>query len=169
MTTQNHHRDPPHPEQRPRRTHRCHKDAQAHPARNHCGRGPSPKKLEEQAQGAPVTFLGYRKDIPHILAQHTLLVHCSPREGTPYVIYEALAAGLPVIATPVGGVADQITHGTNGLLITPHQLTETLRSLSQDITFLRHLTRGARTHHRPISIQTMAEHTNQIYRRYGQP
>src|SRR5207248_7974618 len=62
--------------------------------------------LREQARasGAPVTFLGDRDDVPSLLAAADVLVLPSDWEARPLVVQEALRAGVPVVATDVGGV-----------------------------------------------------------------
>lgn len=65
---------------------------------------------------AVVYFLGRRNDIPQILATSDIFVLPSRSEGQPFALKEALAAGVPCIATRVGGIAEVITHNRNGLL-----------------------------------------------------
>ncbi len=64
-----------------------------------------------------VFLLGYREDIPSIMAASDIFVLPSYREGTPLVIYEAMAAGLPVIATNIAGIPEQIIDDQSGYLI----------------------------------------------------
>lgn len=63
------------------------------------------------------TWLGYRDDIPDVLASVDVLVVNSDDEGGPRVVMEAMAAGKVVIATPVGYVPEVITHRFNGFIV----------------------------------------------------
>ena len=65
-----------------------------------------------------VHFLGWRRDIPALLGALSLVVLPTVMdfEGTPLAVIEALAAGRPVVASDVGGVAEVIRHGETGLL-----------------------------------------------------
>lgn len=78
---------------------------------------------EENDLGKKVIFLGARSDIPDILSASDIHVHPSHHEGLPNSILEAMAAGLPVIATAVGGIPELITDEENGLLVAPHAPT----------------------------------------------
>ena len=66
-----------------------------------------------------VTFAGHRADIPEILATLDLFVLPSLWEGMLNAVLEAMAAGLPVVATAVGGTAEVVVDGVTGLLVTP--------------------------------------------------
>jgi glycosyltransferase involved in cell wall biosynthesis len=66
-----------------------------------------------------VRFLGYRKDIPELLSAADIYVHTSVVEGFGIAIIEAMAIGLPVVATNVGGIPEIITNGENGILVPP--------------------------------------------------
>lgn len=65
-----------------------------------------------------VRFLGEVGDVPELLARSRMLVLASQSEGTPLVLLEAMARGLPVVATRVGGCAEVVTHEA-GLLVPP--------------------------------------------------
>lgn len=87
------------------------------------GEGPLRGELEEEIveRGLDdvVSSLGFREDVPAVLAATDVFVLPSYREGTPRVITEAMASGLPVVASDVGGVPEQVVDGENGYLIPP--------------------------------------------------
>jgi len=64
-----------------------------------------------------VFLTGFRDDIPRVLAASDILVLPSFREGTPRVITEAMASGLPVVATDIAGIPEQVVDGKSGYLI----------------------------------------------------
>jgi glycosyltransferase involved in cell wall biosynthesis len=66
-----------------------------------------------------VHFLGWRDDAPAIMRSADALVLPSLAEALPLAILEAMACGKPVIATPVGGVAEAVVDGETGFLVTP--------------------------------------------------
>jgi glycosyltransferase involved in cell wall biosynthesis len=68
--------------------------------------------------GGRVHFLGYRRDLPRIAAASDVAVLSSDNEGTPVALIEAAAAGLPVIATSVGGVAEVVSEDV-GIVVPP--------------------------------------------------
>jgi len=63
-----------------------------------------------------VHFLGWRADIDRLYADLDVVVLTSRNEGSPVALIEAMAAGVPVVSTDVGGVADVVDHGRSGLL-----------------------------------------------------
>lgn len=63
-----------------------------------------------------IAFTGARDDVPSILASVDWLLLPSRWEGMPYVVLEAMAASLPVVATPVDGAADLVVDGVTGYL-----------------------------------------------------
>jgi glycosyltransferase involved in cell wall biosynthesis len=68
---------------------------------------------------ANIRFLGVRSDIPAILASLDMLVHPSHTESMPNAVLEAMASGLPVVATSAGGTPEAIENGKTGLLVPP--------------------------------------------------
>jgi glycosyltransferase involved in cell wall biosynthesis len=95
------------------------------------GDGPLLASLSELAVAlgiAPfVHFLGARSDVPDVLNAMDVFVLCSSSEGLPLVIPEAMATGLPVVATSVGGLPSVIDQGLTGFLV-PAGDEEGLRS-----------------------------------------
>ena len=66
-----------------------------------------------------VKFAGWQLDLPLVYSAIDIVVLSSLNEGTPVAIIEAMAAGLPVVATSVGGVPDVVHHQRTGLLVPP--------------------------------------------------
>lgn len=85
------------------------------------GDGSDRAALEAQAAalglGEAVRLLGFRKDVPAILSVLDGYVLASRSEGLGTAILEALAAGLPTVATEVGGIPDSVRHERTGLLV----------------------------------------------------
>ncbi|SBT04713.1 Glycosyltransferase [Candidatus Accumulibacter aalborgensis] len=76
-----------------------------------------------------VRFMGECTDVPEQLAQFDIFVLASEQEGRPTSIMEAMAAGLPVVATRVGGVADLVIDGQSGLLVAPDDVAALTRAI----------------------------------------
>jgi glycosyltransferase involved in cell wall biosynthesis len=96
------------------------------------GDGPLRGELEAQA-GAAMTLTGVRHDVPALLARADLVVFSSDWEGLPLVALEALAAGTPVLSTPVEGMRslpvtvvppDGLADGILALLADPERCAE---------------------------------------------
>ena len=67
--------------------------------------------------GARVHFLGVRADVAEMLSACDIFALSSHWEGSPLAVMEAMAAGLPVVATAVGGVPELVADGETGLLV----------------------------------------------------
>lgn len=85
------------------------------------GDGPLRGQVEKLAQRlgltSRVTFCGFRLDIPERLAQAQVFLLISKWEGFPRSILEAMRAGLPVVASDVGGVPESVVDGETGFVI----------------------------------------------------
>jgi glycosyltransferase involved in cell wall biosynthesis len=68
-----------------------------------------------------VTFLGMRQDAYDVMSVFDVAVLSSDYEGSPIVVMEYMDAGLPVVATRVGGVADLVDDGVTGVLVEPRR------------------------------------------------
>lgn len=66
-----------------------------------------------------IRFLGQVHDPSRLYHESDIMVLTSDREGTPNVVLEAMASGLPVVATKVGGLADIVRDGETGYLVEP--------------------------------------------------
>lgn len=77
------------------------------------------QEIEQRKLSDTVSLLGYRSDIPSVTAACDVFVLPSYREGTPRVITEAMASGLPVVATNIAGIPEQVVDGESGYLFPP--------------------------------------------------
>ena len=94
-----------------------------------------------------VEFLGHRDDVPALLAAADIFVLPSRSEAFPNGAIEAMAAGLPVVASAVGGLLDLIETGRTGILVPPSDpepLAVAIRSLYDDPQRAREMGREAR-------------------------
>lgn len=85
------------------------------------GDGPERPRLEAQAAalgvGGRVRFVGQQRDVRPFYAAADVLALPSHSEGSPYVLLEAMAARLPIVATRVGGVPEMVEDGRTALLV----------------------------------------------------
>lgn len=97
------------------------------------GEGPQRPQLEQlirdKALVGRVHLAGWRPDIPEVLAAGTALILSSLWEGMPNVILEAMASGLPVVATRVEGTSELIIDGRTGLLVPPQSPPELVTAI----------------------------------------
>jgi glycosyltransferase involved in cell wall biosynthesis len=107
------------------------------------------------------------------LSKAGVFVLPSYAEGLPMALLEAMAWGIPVIATPVGGIPELITHGENGLLVQPGDvpaLTRALRDLAGNVELREKLGRAARARiDQAYALDSVLGRLGKIYRRYGIP
>lgn len=112
------------------------------------GDGPERDRLQQMANHLHLRaeFAGMRLDAPALLASFDVAVVSSFSEGTPLVVLEAMAAGVPLVATAVGGIPTQVRHGIEALLVAPGDasaLAQACRQLLTDKPLARRLARAA--------------------------
>lgn len=121
-----------------------------------------------------VEFLGRQRDIPHILHQLNLLVVPTiTEEAFGRVIIEAQAAGVPVVATRVGGIVDIIDDGVNGLLVPAKDIqamSEAIIKILRDIKLAKNLAVcGRKSVEKKFTLKQMVDSTLKVYQEARQP
>jgi glycosyltransferase involved in cell wall biosynthesis len=135
------------------------------------GTGPEERRLRAlvRAKGLDqrVLMLGFRRDVPDVLAALDVVLLPSDHEGSPLAVMEAMAAGKPIVATRVGGVPELIEDGTHGLLVPPRDpraLADALGRLLRDPRLREQLGRQARERQsRDFDIATTVRRLETLY------
>lgn len=129
-------------------------------------RGELEREVETRHLGDMVSFTGHRSDIPQILALSDLSVLTSDREGFSNTVIESLAAGVPVVATDVGGNSEAIVDGECGLIVQPDDLTGlagALKKILTDDTLRHQMSQAARVRAQRFSLENMLDETRRLY------
>ncbi|MCX7011754.1 MAG: glycosyltransferase family 4 protein [Candidatus Sumerlaeota bacterium] len=117
-----------------------------------------------------VVFAGFREDVPRVLAALDLFVAPSISEGLGTAILEAAAAGLPIVATNVGGIPDTVRDGETGLLVPPADpaaLAQALLRMYRDRPLAQRLGAAAAAHVRAeFSESTLVDKNDALYRQW---
>ena len=128
------------------------------------------RQLRHRAEGLPVEWAGFTP-APEFLAGIDVLLAPSWEEPFGLVILEAMAAGVPVVATDAGGPAGIITAGVTGYLVPPRQpaaLAAAVRALAADPEGTAALARRARALvEERYGARAMAERVEALYRSLG--
>jgi glycosyltransferase involved in cell wall biosynthesis len=135
------------------------------------GDGPCREELVRLAQelglGGTVRFLGEVRDVPALLRRASVFILPSRSEGISLTLLEAMAAGVPVIATRVGGNPEVVVDGQTGLLVpaqSPNDLADALlriRGNNEDAQLLGRA--GRRRVESHFDIRTMVAHYERLY------
>lgn len=116
------------------------------------GDGPERHSIEAAVnRSTAVRMIGHCNDVPKLLSSADMLAVTSEYEALPMVILEAMAAGVPVIASHVGDIPRAVSHGETGILFPPGQtqaLTDAVITLSRDQVLRQELGSTAREKHR---------------------
>ncbi len=113
-----------------------------------------------------ISLLGWREDIPELLPLFEVLVLTSRWEGLPRVCPQAMAAGVPIVATAVDGIPEAVQDGVNGYLQTPGDIQGFARKLEyllQHPDVSRKMGRQGRQRVAEFDIHRMVEQQEALY------
>jgi glycosyltransferase involved in cell wall biosynthesis len=135
------------------------------------GEGPLRPALEsliaELGLSSRVRLLGFRSDTISLYQALDVFVLSSRREGLPNVVLEAMAMGVPVVATRVGGLLELVEPGRNGLLVEPDSVADLARAVERllaDSAQRSHLaTEARRTIESRFSFQKRMDAIRHVY------
>jgi len=129
-------------------------------------------KLKEQVENLGladnVRFLGWRSDVDEIMGCFDIFVLPSLNEGMGRVLVEAMSAGLPIVASSVGGIPDLVKHEENGLLVPPADagaLERAISDLLSDKPRRKRMGETGKRMCRPYSVEAMVEKIDNLYSR----
>ena len=133
------------------------------------GDGPERNNLESLIANhnleSKIKLLGEQKKASEYLSKFDIFVLPSVKEGFPYAILEAMAAGLPIVAAPVGGIPE--AQGDAGILVPPKDskaLATAIQSLIDDPKRAKKMGLAAHERIKQFSFEKMLEETIKIYK-----
>jgi glycosyltransferase involved in cell wall biosynthesis len=130
-------------------------------------RGQMEAKAREMGLGDRVRFLGYRTDAVRVMAAGDLFVLSSQFEGLPIALLEAMALGLPVVATRAGAIPEVVINEEHGLLVdalSPASLAAGMSRALADRDLQERLSRNACERVRSeFGIDAMVRKTEELY------
>jgi glycosyltransferase involved in cell wall biosynthesis len=119
--------------------------------------------------GECVRFTGFRGDVPALLSEASVSVLPSLSEGLSNVVLETMAAGVPVVATSVGGTPEMVEEGVTGMLVAPRDsvaLAEAIGAMLADPARAAAIGRAGREQvARRYSLEAMVRGTEALYER----
>lgn len=139
------------------------------------GDGPLRADVEAAVEGAGlgdrVRMAGLRSDVADLLGCFDVFVLTSLWEGLPRVIPEAMAAGVPVVASSVGGVGEAISDGVDGLLVPPRDagaFGDRIGKVLADRELAARLRQAGRRRASDFDVSVMIGRLDELYRRLAE-
>jgi len=135
------------------------------------GDGPEKKFFESRIHKLglenKIYLLGFRIDAVEIISILDIFILCSPYEGMPNVILEAMVYGIPVIVTSVGGVIELIKDNENGMTVeygNPNALAEKILYCINNKTEIQKMALKSKEYVKKFSIDNMINNIQTLYR-----
>ncbi|MCL4862002.1 MAG: glycosyltransferase family 4 protein [Caldilineaceae bacterium] len=135
------------------------------------GDGPMRGEVERLARelglAERLVLTGLRRDVPELMAAMDLFALSSLWEGLPRVLPQAMATGLPIVATAIDGSSEAIDEGVNGLLTPPgdpHALAQGVIRLLRDPALARRMGEAGRARAAEFDVRAMVAQIDGLYR-----
>lgn len=135
------------------------------------GQGPQEEELRQLHDsldlGDGLLMLGHRPDAVRVMGACDVFCLASHREGLPVALMEALALGLPIVATDVGGIPEVVDDGVEGTLVPPadpRRLADAVLDLARDDERRQQMADAARRRGESLSVEGAVRRTEAIYR-----
>ena len=125
--------------------------------------------VEEFGLKERVKFIGrvQNEEIPQYMAASDVFVLPSLSEGFPNVVLEAMASGLPIVATKVGGLPEIIRDGENGFLVepkNPKEIAEKVLLILEDDELRERMSRNNKDRVKEYTLESVVERLEHVYR-----
>ncbi|MHB1556384.1 MAG: glycosyltransferase, partial [Isosphaeraceae bacterium] len=134
-------------------------------------RGEIERRVDRLGLSGAFVLAGFRTDLDRFLPHLDLMVLPSYTEGLPNVVLESFAAGVPVVATAVGGTPEAVEDGVSGYLVPPGRPTELARRILDSVRDeLRRREMGRRGRERVLrefSFESLARSFERLFREFG--
>lgn len=101
-----------------------------------------------------------KQAVPEIMSQHDVFINTTHVDNTPVTLIEAMASGLVVISTRVGGIPDLVTDGIHAHLVSDdddHAMGDVLMKVMSDVNATREMTATARRHAEKFDINIVSK------------
>ena len=135
------------------------------------GDGPGRKDLEQQVHALGIServiFTGFRQDVEAHLGLLWVTVFSSLHEGMPLAAIESLAAGVPMVASRVGGLPEVVSDGKTGFLVAPGapaEIAEAVLRIFRDAGLRARMSAACRVESRRFSMDAFTESMERVYR-----
>jgi glycosyltransferase involved in cell wall biosynthesis len=135
------------------------------------GRGPQEPEIRVQQRdlglGDRFLLAGFRSDATRVLAGCDIFAMASLYEGLPLALMESLALGIPVVATNVGGIAEGVANGVEGVLVPPSRpalLAQAIAALASDSERRRRMSEAAWARAHDFDLNVSVRRMESVYR-----
>jgi L-malate glycosyltransferase len=116
--------------------------------------------------GNRISLLGYRDDAVRVMTAFDIFTLSSRHEGLPVALMDALALGLPVVSTAVGGIGQAVTHGTEARLVPSDDaaaLAEAIVAVAGDAELRRSMSRASEARSHSFDVARPTKRLEQVY------
>lgn len=135
-----------------------------------CGKGPEEESLKKLAKHLKLTeqihFLGFRSDIKELLAASDIFLFTTKQEGLPRSMMEAMACGLPCIASKIRGNVDLVEDGEGGYLCSatdPDAFADAINKLANDLSIRDQMSKNNLEKIKQYDISVVEQEIKEIY------